>query len=118
MKETCDGIVALNASAKVDVKSLQHWEPGRITALFDGLAKVQVAVSGKIADEVIRYRIDTMDPKATNPAWSECYWLNAGTTQEDAQKAFNRAADDMDIRVRLVECREQPLAIASAKVGA
>lgn len=66
-------------------------------------------------EEVTRYRLDVMDPNS-NRGWVEHVWLSDGTTPEQAGVAFNNAADALDIRVRLVVCREKPLAIASAKI--
>jgi hypothetical protein len=119
MKTTCDGIIGLHLSTNLDVRAMKDWPADRIAALFDGIAKVQAATAGidANADVVTRYRLEVMDPNG-DAGWNMHRVLPEGTTAEQARDAFDQTADDLDIRVRLVESRERVIAAATAKVGA
>lgn len=72
------------------------------------------AVSYETLDELTHYRVDVIDPETRSVLYSTA--LPAGTTAEQARDAFQRTAAEVDDRVRLVEIRERPIALASAKV--
>lgn len=46
MREITIGIIGMRAIAEIDMAELREWEPARITALFDGIAKIRTAIAG------------------------------------------------------------------------
>lgn len=46
MTTRIDGLVAMNVSIRIDVAQFQYWTEDRITAFFDGAAKMLAAANG------------------------------------------------------------------------
>lgn len=50
MKESTAGIIACHIELKIDAAELKTWEPSRIKAFFDGMAKIIEAKEGKCGE--------------------------------------------------------------------
>lgn len=45
MKVQCDGMVVFHVDIRVSVADMAAWEPRRIYAFFEGIAKVRAAIA-------------------------------------------------------------------------
>lgn len=45
-KQTTDGVIAFCIQVKIEASTMREWEPERIKAFFDGIAKAEAAARG------------------------------------------------------------------------